>query len=84
MTYVKAGVLALFVALILGAASGAWSVLVMAVERLPPEDKATVLAQSISVGMNSAAFLAVVLIPCGLVVAHALRRWKRVHSAEYR
>jgi hypothetical protein len=81
MVYVKAALLALFVALALGGAGGAWSV---RIERLPPEEEATVLAQSISVSMNNGAFCSVVLIPAGLVVVHVLRRRKRFHSAESR
>jgi len=63
MTYVKAGVVALLAAVALGAATGAWRVLVLAVERLRPEDRQVVLSQSISEAMNCAAFYATLMIP---------------------
>ena len=74
MTYVKAGVLGLLASLVLGAATGAWLLLVRAVGSLRPEDKAAALAQSIAEAMNCAAFYATVMIPLGLILAYVLRR----------
>lgn len=74
MAYLKVGLLALLAALILGAATGAWRMLVMAVERLRPEDRAAVLSQNISEAMNCAAFYATLMIPLGLIVAYVVRR----------
>lgn len=74
MAYLRAGVLALLAAVVLGALTGIWRVLVLAMERLRPEDKAVVLSQSISEAMNSAAFYATLMIPLGLIVAYAVRR----------
>jgi len=48
MTYVKASVLALLAALALGAATGGGLALVLAVERLRPEDRQVVLSRSIA------------------------------------
>lgn len=48
MAYLKAGLLALLASLVLGAVTGAWSLVVRAVGNLRPEDKAAVLAQSIA------------------------------------
>lgn len=82
MAYLKAGLFALLAALALGAVTGAWRMLVLAVERLYPEDKAVVLSQSISEAMNSAAFYAMVLIPLGLVIAWVVRRRRQRLKAE--
>jgi ABC-type Fe3+ transport system permease subunit len=68
-------------AVALGAASGAWRVLVLAVERLRPEDRQVVLSQSISEAMNCAAFYAMLMIPLGLIVAYVVRgRRQRLKS----
>jgi ABC-type Fe3+ transport system permease subunit len=74
VTYVKAVIVALLAAVALGAATGAWRVLVLAVERLRPEDRQVVLSQSISEAMNCAAFYAMLMIPLGLIVAYVVRR----------
>ncbi len=77
MAYVKAGLLALLAALVLGAVTGAWSVLILAVEKLRPEDEAVVLSQSVSEAMSAAAFAATLMIPLGLIVAYVVRRRRR-------
>lgn len=74
MAYLKAGALALLAALSFGAAAGIWRVLMLAFEHLRPEDRATVLASSISEAINTAAFLAILLVPIGFLVAFAVRR----------
>lgn len=82
MTYVKAGLLALLASLVLGAVTGAWLVLMMAVERLRPEDKAGVLSQGISEAMNCTALYAILLVPLGLVVAYVVRRRRQRLTSE--
>lgn len=77
VAYLKAGLLALLAALVVGAVSGAWCVLILAVERLRPEDEAVVLSQSISEAMNAAAFSAALMIPVVLLVAYVVRRRRR-------
>ena len=74
MAYLKAGALGLLTAIGLGAATGIWRLLVLAFEHLRPEDRAMVLAPSISEAINNAAFLATLLVPAGLLVAFAVRR----------
>ncbi len=74
MAYLKAALAAIPAALALGAVTGAWRALVLAVERLRPEDRQVVLSQSISEAMNCAAFYATLMIPVGLIVAYVVRR----------
>ncbi len=74
MTYLKATVGAFAAALVLGAASGFADVFRQALASIPPEDKATIYASSISAAINSAAFYLVVLIPFAVVVAFFVRR----------
>jgi len=82
MTYVKASVLALLIAVVVGAASGVGRLLVLAVGSLHPEDKAAVLSQSISEAMNCAALLATPMIPLGLIVAYVVRRRRQGARAQ--
>lgn len=82
MTYVKAGGFALLAAVALGAATGAWRVLVLAVERLRPEDRQVVLSQSISEAMSCAAFYATLMIPLGFVIAYFVRRRRKRPKTE--
>ncbi len=77
VAYLKAGLLALLAALLVGAVTGAWCVLILAVEKLRPEDEAAVLSQSISEAMNAAAFSAALMIPVVLLVAYVVRRRRR-------
>jgi len=80
MAYLKAGFLAMLAALVSGIATGAWRVLVIAVERLRPEDRAVVLAQGTSAAINDAALFAILMVPLGLLLVFAARRWRRRHS----
>ncbi len=73
MTYVKAVLLALVAAVLLGLAAGVMD----AIRLLPPEDKATFVAASISCATNSIAFYALVLIPAAIAIASAGRRRAR-------
>jgi hypothetical protein len=84
MAYLKAGALALLAALSLGAATGIWRALALAMERLRPEDRATVLAPSISEAINYAALFSILFVPIGFLVAFAMgRRRKRPPAAEH-
>ncbi len=83
MAYLKAGALALLAALSLGAATGIWRVLVLAFEHLRPEDRATVVAPSISEAINTAAFLAILLVPIGFLFAFAARHRRNRPGADH-
>lgn len=80
MVYLKAGFLALLAALALGAATGVWRAMALAYDRLPPGDRAVVLAAAISEALNCAAFLCILLIPIGLLAAFLLKR-RRARAA---
>jgi predicted benzoate:H+ symporter BenE len=83
MAYLKAVVGAFLAALLLGAATGAGEVFRRAVANIPPEEKATIYAASISEAMNCAAFFILVLVPLAVLLLF-LVRWWRVRSARGR
>ncbi len=72
MAYVKAVIGAVVAALLLGAGTGAAVVVKAALARLPPEDRATILAASISEAMNCAAFFFLVLVPLAVLIVFAV------------
>ncbi len=80
MAYMKAIIVALFTALVLGAATGAWWLFRAAVESLRPEDKAVIYSRAISEAMNCVAFFVLLLTPLAVVVVAAWRRWRSAPS----
>jgi hypothetical protein len=77
LAYVKAVLVAFAAALFLGAATGATQLFRAALAHLPPADKATVYAASISEAVNCAAFFIIVFVPPAVLIVWAVRRWRR-------
>lgn len=73
MGYLKPVILALAAAIALGVLVGAYDVLGAAVRGLSSADKAAVLSQGISEGMNCTALFALVLVPAALGLAYFRR-----------
>jgi hypothetical protein len=75
VAYLKSVVGAVVVALVLGAGVGVRAVVTDALARLPPGERASVLAPAVSTAVNCAALFLLTLVPASLVVVF-VRRWR--------
>lgn len=76
MAYVKAVVVALVAAIVLGAGTGVVEALIGAGATVHPEDKATKYAMGFSLAANCAAFFVLLFVPLSVVLLFAARWWR--------
>jgi hypothetical protein len=82
MAYLTGVIGATVAALVIGSAFAAASVVKAAFERLAPEDKAVILASSISEAMNCAVFFFLLFVPVAVIVVFVTRRRRRRSGRE--
>jgi hypothetical protein len=77
MAYAKAVLAAVLAPIVLGVAAGGVVGVLHALRILPPAERATFLAASISEAVNCVAFCLVALVPLAVVLVLVTRRWRR-------